>query len=147
MVVTGLVEPEEQVVLLPSEIHVLDDVQVVAEREILVDDLDSELGRILRAVDRRRLAVEDDLPGVVAVDAGDALDQRRLPGAVVADERHHLAVADLEVDVRQRLHGSVGLGYPTELEERCLAHSGGLLPTTFKRLEAPRRRLQLSFSI
>jgi len=35
-----------------------------------------------------------------------ALDQRRLAGAVVADEGHHLAVPHLEVDVRQCLDGS-----------------------------------------
>ena len=46
------------VVRLAAEVHVLDDVEVVAEREILVDDLDPELGRVLRAVDRDRLAVE-----------------------------------------------------------------------------------------
>ena len=51
-----LVEPEERVVLLAAEEHVLDDVEVVAEREILVDDLDPEPGRVLRAVDRDRLA-------------------------------------------------------------------------------------------
>ena len=31
--------------VLPAEVHVLDDVEVVAEREILVDDLDPELRR------------------------------------------------------------------------------------------------------
>ena len=33
---------------LATEEHVLHDVEVVAEREILVDDLDPELGRVLR---------------------------------------------------------------------------------------------------
>ena len=47
--------------LLAAEVHVLDDVEVVAEREILVDDLDPELGGVLRAVDRDGLAVEADL--------------------------------------------------------------------------------------
>ena len=49
------------VVRLAAEVHVLDDVEVVAQREVLVDDLDPELGGVLRAVDRDRLAVEDDL--------------------------------------------------------------------------------------
>ena len=87
-----LLQPLEPVVRLAAEVHVLDDVEVVAEREILVDDLDPELRRVLRPVDVDRLAVEEDLAGVHRVDAGDALDQRRLAGAVVADERHHLAV-------------------------------------------------------
>ena len=40
------------VVRLAAEVHVLDDVEVVAEREVLVDDLDPELGGVLRPVDR-----------------------------------------------------------------------------------------------
>ena len=47
---------------LAAEVHVLDDVEVVAEREILVDDLDPELGRVLRPVDVDSLAVEDTSP-------------------------------------------------------------------------------------
>ena len=88
-----LLQALEAVVRLAAEVHVLDDVEVVAEREILVDDLDPELGRVLRAADRDLLAVEEHLALVHRVDAGDALDQRRLAGAVVADERHHLARA------------------------------------------------------
>jgi hypothetical protein len=109
------------------EKHVLDDVEVVGEREVLVDDLDSELGGILRPVDRDRLAVEEDLTVVDRVDPGDAFDQRGLAGAVVADERHHLAFANLEVDRLQCLHGSEALGDPTEFEGRrgCRVHRGG----------------------
>ena len=46
-----LLEPEEEVPDLAAQVHVLDDVEVVAEREILVHDLDPELRRVLRAVD------------------------------------------------------------------------------------------------
>ena len=35
-------------VRLAAEVHVLDDVEVVAQREVLVDDLDPEPGRVLR---------------------------------------------------------------------------------------------------
>jgi hypothetical protein len=51
------------------------------------------------------------------VDAGDALDERRLAGAVVADESHDLPGADLEVDVRQRLHGAERLREVANLEK------------------------------
>ena len=47
-----LLEPLEEIVRLAPEVHVLDDVEVVAEREILVDDLDPELCRVLRPGDR-----------------------------------------------------------------------------------------------
>ena len=116
--ISGSLSRWKQVVGLAAEVHVLDDVEVVAEREILVDDLDPELGGVLRAVDRDRLAVEEDLAAVGVVDAGDALDQRRLAGAVVADERHHLAGAHLEVDVGERLDRAEVLRHSAKLEER-----------------------------
>ena len=108
---------------LAAEVHVLDDVEVVAEGEILVDDLDPEPRRVLRAVDVHLLALEDDLAAVGRVGARDALDQRRLAGAVVADERHHLAGAHLEVDVGQRLDRAEGLGDAAELEKWSVVSS------------------------
>ena len=94
-----LLEPLERVVRLAAEEHVLDDVEVVAEREILVDDLDPEPGGVLRAGDVRPAGPRRGSRRSRRVDAGDRLDQRRLAGAVVADERHHLAAVHLEVDV------------------------------------------------
>ena len=49
--ITGSLSRWKTVVGLAAEVHVLDDVEVVAEREILVDDLDPELRRVLRPVD------------------------------------------------------------------------------------------------
>ena len=114
-----LLEPLEHVVGLAAEIHVLDDVEVVAERKILVDDLDPELRRVLRPVDVHDLAVEHDVAAVRRVDAGDALDQGRLAGAVVSDEGHHLSGPDLELDFRERLHRAEALRDPVKLEQRC----------------------------
>ena len=76
---------------LPAEEHVLGDVEVVGQGEILVDELDPESGGGARVGDRHRLPLEGDLAAVEAVDAGDALHQRRLPGAVVTDQRRDLA--------------------------------------------------------
>ena len=50
--------------LLAAEEHVLDDVEVVGQREVLVHDLDAQLGGVLRAVDLDRLALEEDLARV-----------------------------------------------------------------------------------
>jgi hypothetical protein len=105
--------------LLAPEVHVRDHVEVVREREILVHDLDPELGRVAGAVDRDRPAVEADLALVERVDPGDPLDQRRLAGAVVADERHHLAGPDLEIDLVERLHRAEALRHAAKLEDRC----------------------------
>ena len=58
----------------PEE-HVLGDVQVVAQREVLVDDLDAERRGVARAVDGDLLALEQVVTGVIGVDTGDDLDQ------------------------------------------------------------------------
>ena len=96
-----LVEPFQAVEPLAPEEHVLDHVEVVGQREVLVDHLDPEAGGVLRPRDVHGLAVEQDLSAVDVVDPGDALDQRRLAGAVVADEGHHLAGVHVEVDLMQ----------------------------------------------
>ena len=55
---------------------------------------------------------------VGGVDAGDRLDQRRLAGAVVADQADDLAGADGEVDPVQSLDRAESLAYSLQLEER-----------------------------
>ena len=67
--------------------------------------------------DRHRLAVEADLTVVRRVDAGDHLDQRRLAGAVVADEPDDLAGVELEVDAVERLDGAEPLADALQREE------------------------------
>ena len=54
---------------LASQVHVLHDVEVVAQREILVDDLDPEPRGVLRPVDLDLMALEDDLAAVRRVRA------------------------------------------------------------------------------
>jgi hypothetical protein len=56
------------------------------------------------------------------MDAGDALDQRRLAGAVVADEGHHLSGVHMEVHLVQGLDRTEVLGDPTQLQNRAVAH-------------------------
>src|SRR5439155_26418743 len=97
--------------------------------------LDSQPGRVLRAVDLNGAPVEEDLAAVRAVDAGHALDQGRLARAVVADECHDLSVAHLEVDIGERLHRPERLRDTAELEDRRLAHGVGF--PTRKPVEAP----------
>ena len=50
-----------------------------------------------------------DPPGVRLVDAGQDLHQRRLAGAVLADQPDDLAAADLDRDVLQRMHAGEAL--------------------------------------
>ena len=113
-----LVENHSGADALPAQEHVRDDVEVVREREVLVHDLDPELGGVARAVDVHVLTLEADLALVERVDPGDGLDQGRLAGAVVADQRHDLAAANLEVDPVERLDGTERLRDAHTLEER-----------------------------
>ena len=65
--------------------------QIVAERQILVDDLDAVPARFDRPVQHELLAVHAHRAVARAEIAGDHLDQRRLAGAVVAHQADHLA--------------------------------------------------------
>ena len=56
-----LVEEDALVQALAPEEHVLHDVQVVTEREILVDGLDPERGGLARRANPNRLSVPEDL--------------------------------------------------------------------------------------
>ena len=57
---------------LAAEEHVLDDVEVVGQGQVLVDGLDPERGRVLRDADVDRPALPEDLALVGLVDPGDA---------------------------------------------------------------------------
>ena len=67
-----LVEEDASVQALTPEEHVLHDVQVVTEREILVDGLDAERGGLAGRANPDRLPVPEDLPVLRSVDPGDA---------------------------------------------------------------------------
>ena len=61
-------------------------------------------------------AVEADLAGIGPVDAGEDLHQRRLAGAVLADERDDLAARDVEVHLVQRDDAGKTLGDRSHLQ-------------------------------
>ena len=71
------------------------------------------------------MAVDEDRPLVGQVRPRDALDQRRLAGAVVADERDDLGRVDLEVDVGQRLDRAEALRDSFQLDDRRADRRGG----------------------
>ena len=97
--------------------EVLHHVERVHEREVLVDGLDPERARRLGRERAVILAVDQDRARVGTVHARQALDERGLAGAVVADEPEHLAAAELEVDAVERLHRAVRLRDPARLED------------------------------
>ena len=91
----------------------------LGDEDLLEDRDDAAALRLARRPDRRdELAVELDLAGVRGVDAAEDLDQRRLAGAVLADERVDLAGAQLEGGVADRLGRAERLGDVGDAQER-----------------------------
>jgi hypothetical protein len=106
---------------LPAEEEVRDDVEVVAERQILVDRGDPERRGVRRFVNGDRPPLPPDLAGVGGADTGDHLDQRGLSGAVVADKadkRDDLAGIHLQAGVGQGLHRAESLRDARQSEHR-----------------------------
>ena len=64
-----------------------------------------------------QLAVERISPAVGSTSAGDALDQRRLAGAVRADDAVHLAGPHVEVDAAEGADAGVLLDQTADLED------------------------------
>ena len=102
----GVLVQQSAAQLLAAEKHVLHDVQVVGQREVLVHGLDPQPRRVARGADVDRVTLPQELAVVGLVDAGNALGQHRLAGAVVAAQRGDLAGREVEVDVVQGLDGA-----------------------------------------
>ncbi len=81
---------------------VLGDRQIAEQVELLEHDADAARHRVARRGERHLLAVEQDPAVRRLLDAGDDLHQRRLAGAVLADQHVDRAAPDLEV---RALHG------------------------------------------
>ena len=109
------------------------------EHEVLVHHPDPALDRVLGRRERRLLPVEEDLPRVRVVEPVEDVHQRRLAGAVLAEQRMHLAGGDVEVDVVVGEHAGEALGDPAELE------NGWLGPLTRRFCHAEGRALRPAF--
>ena len=90
---------------------------------------------------RTGVAVDADLAVVVGVHAGEDLHQRRLAGAVLADQRVHLAGAKLEVDAVERGDAGEALGDRLGPQQRRRSRLPGRDPPrwTFQPLPPERR--------
>ena len=75
---------------------VLGHAEIREDQRLLVDGGDAQPLGVGRVPRRRGRAVDQDLALVRLVDAGHDLDQRRLAGPVLADQRMHLAPPQLE---------------------------------------------------
>src|SRR3984885_5037179 len=88
----------------PAEEHVLDDVQVVGQRQVLVDGLNPKRGGVPSAPDVYLPSLEEHLAVVRLVGARDAAGEHRLPGPVVTAQAGHLASGQVQVHPVERLH-------------------------------------------
>ena len=100
------VDEAEAVGDLPADEEIAPQRLLLGQRLVLVDRLDRQ---IVRHADRifagLHFSITDHDPARARLQhAGHHLDQRRLAGAVVADEADDLVAADGEVDVAQRMH-------------------------------------------
>src|SRR5207302_3344650 len=65
-----------------------------------------------------RLTVQQDVARRRGVDAGDAVEQRRLPRAVGPDQADDFALGELERDAPERVDAAEALGHVDRLERR-----------------------------
>ena len=85
-----------------AEHDVLGDGERLDEPEVLVHHADAGVEGIPRRMEVHLLAVELDLALVGPVEPGEDVRERRLPGAVLAEQGVHLADPRFEVDVLVR---------------------------------------------
>ena len=91
---------------LPADEDVLGDREVGEERRLLVDDRDPRVPRRGGPGEGRRRPVDRQRAAVRPVHAGQDLHQRRLAGAVLAEQRVRLARVQRDGAVHQRMHGT-----------------------------------------
>ena len=103
---------------LGAEQQVLEHGERLDQHEVLVDHADAGLDRVLRALDRRGLAVDQDLAAVGLVEAVEDVHQGRLAGAVLADDAVDRAGRDDQVDVAVGVDEAEALVDPAQLDRR-----------------------------
>ncbi len=89
----------EEGIALGAENDVFKHGEVFDQHEVLVDHADADRDGVVGRADRRRLAADADLAAVGLVEAVEDRHQRRLAGAVLADDAVDRAAGNLEVNV------------------------------------------------
>src|SRR5713101_751697 len=102
----------------PPRHDVVEHAHALEEGDILERAGDAEGRHLVRPEARPVLAFEDDPPLVGVVEAADHVEQRRLAGAVGADDGHDLPAPDGEAHAVQRLHRPETDADAVDLEER-----------------------------
>ena len=106
---------------LVAQEQVVGDGQVVDQVELLVDGGDAAGQGRGRIAGRQGSTVDGDLAGGRGDQAGDALDERRLAGAVLADQAVDLPGGDREVDAVEGADAGVVLDQAPHRQQRAAA--------------------------
>ncbi len=108
----------QQRALLGAEHDVLQHAEIVDQHEVLVHHADPGLDRILGGADSAVLAVDADLARIGVVVAVEDAHQRRLAGAVLADDAVDRALRDRDRDVAIGVHRAEALVDADQLDRR-----------------------------
>ena len=94
---------------LDAEKDVLDHTPVRDERDLLLNSGNPIFERLMWGEVVALVAVDEQFPAVLLDDARDDLAERRLPGAVLADQRVNLLLRDRQIDPFEGLNASKAL--------------------------------------
>ena len=87
---------------MAADAHVVEHRQVAEQREVLEGAADADVGDAVRRPAQDAAALEQDVAGARRVEPAEAVEQRRLAGAVRADQAEDLALPHVERDVVER---------------------------------------------
>ena len=116
--------------MLAGHDQVLDHGHVLDQREVLVDHAEAEGVGLARVLQLDRVLADAHRTGVGLVGAHDALDQRALAGAVLAEQRAEAAGPQRQRHVGQHLQRAEGLDRPDHLDDGAAARRPEAMPFT-----------------
>src|SRR5690606_12683399 len=108
---------------VPADHHVVERAQVGKQADVLERARQAGRGHLMGLGPGQLPAVEAAGAGLGHVQAGQHVEQRRLAGAVGADQAVNFAAPDIEADVRERLQAAKALAQALRLEQH-LARGG-----------------------
>jgi hypothetical protein len=94
------------------------------QRNILKRSGEAKRGNLVYGEARQRAPVEEDRTRVGVAEAGDAVEQRRLPGAVRSDQSADRALVDVETHILKRRNAAEPHPNAVVREQRRLARFG-----------------------
>ena len=111
------------------------------QHEVLVHHADAGVDRVPGRTDPQRPPAQQDLARVGLGQPVEHVHQRALAGAVLAQQRQHLAAAHREIDIAVRDHAAVALGDAAKLEEGVGLHLARNVPPGERARPLPRPAL------